>query len=255
MIPFPKRPSFFWYLTEPGRALTEFGLTYPYSNFNVNAKKGDGHPVLVIPGFMGSKSSTNMLRGFVEKLGYKVYDWGLGRNLGNVEDIDRLVVRVEEITDYHKVPVSIIGWSLGGVFARQIAKEKPALIRQVITLGSPFRNVIEANNATWLYTTLFGSQKVKDLDYSLLNTFPAPAPVPTTAIYTKEDGIVPWEACMEMHEDDLHQNIQVRGSHCGLGMNSCVFMVIEDRLKYSMQNWQLFKPQGLTNNKLFFPSI
>ncbi|MEZ4903847.1 MAG: hypothetical protein R2822_19895 [Spirosomataceae bacterium] len=184
-----------------------------------------------------------------------MYDWGLGRNLGKVEDIDRLLLRVEEIAMYHKSPVSLIGWSLGGVFARQIAKQKPELIRQVITLGSPFRNVIDANNATWLYTTLFGSQKVKDLDYSLLNTFPFPAPVPTTALYTKEDGIVPWEACMEMQEDDLHQNIQVRGSHCGLGMNSSVFMVIEDRLRYSINDWEHFKPKGVLKSKLFYPSL
>ena len=255
MIPLPKRPSFLWYLTEPARALTEFGLSYSYANLNPSSKRGDGHPVLVIPGFMGNKSSTTMLRNYVGSLGYSVYDWGLGRNLGKVEDIDLLLSRVEEISTYHKTPVSIIGWSLGGVFARQIAKENPVLVRQVITLGSPFRNVIESNNATWLYTTLFGDQKVKDLDHSLLHNFALPAPLPTTAIYTKEDGIVPWEACMEMEVDDFHQNIQVRGSHCGLGMNSSVFMVIEDRLRYSINNWQHFKPKGLLKSKLLYPSL
>lgn len=251
----PNRPSLFWYVTEPGRALTEFGLSYSYTNLNKQKKSGDGHPVLVIPGFMGSESSTVFLRGFIQKLGYEVYDWGLGRNLGRVEDIDVLVEKVEKISAHHQKPVSLIGWSLGGVFARQVAKQNPALVRQVITLGSPFRNVVASNNATWLYTALFGSQKVKDLNHTVLNTFPTPAPLPTTAVYTKEDGIVPWETCMEMQEDEFHQNIQVRGSHCGLGMNSSVLHIIEDRLKYSMNNWTHFKPQGILKSKLLYPSL
>ncbi|TAE38174.1 MAG: alpha/beta hydrolase [Runella slithyformis] len=248
------RPSLFWYITEPGRALTELGLTYPYNSFHKTEKMGDGHPVMILPGFMGSKSSTGMLRSFVEKLGYNVYDWGLGRNLGKVEYLDLLVMRLEDIyAENNQRPVSLIGWSLGGVFARQLAKQKPHLVRQVITLGSPFQNITADNNATWMYSVLYAGQKVKDLDKSLLQNFPLPAPVPTTAIYTKEDGIVPWQSCIEAHEDRTHQNVQVRGSHFGLGMNASVFHIIKDRLQFTERNWLPFKPKGVFENLVVYP--
>ena len=151
--------------------------------------------------------------------------------------------------------MSLIGWSLGGVFAREIAKARPDLIRQVITLGSPFQNVSDANNVSWIYTLISGGKSVKDNNKALLNNLPLPASVPTTAIYTKEDGIVPWHACMESKEDELHQNIQVRGSHCGLGINTSVFWIIADRLKHKKEDWAHFKPRNAMTELLFYPSL
>lgn len=249
----PQRPSLFWYVTEPGRALTELGLTYAYKNLH-GTHRSDGHPVMILPGFMASKSSTSILREFVGKLGYKEYDWGLGRNLGKVEYLDLLALRIEDIYNEHQQKVSLIGWSLGGVFARQVAKIQSKYVRQVITLGSPFQNIVEANNAAWVYSILYGGQKVKDLDRSLLSDFPLPAPVPTTAIYSKEDGIVPWRMCMETQEGKFHQNIQVRGSHFGLGMNGSVLNIIKDRLQYSEHNWEHFRPSNKLE-KLLYPSL
>lgn len=249
------RPSFFWLISEPGRALTELGVAYSLGSLLTHQPKGDGHPVMILPGFMASKSSTTMLRSFVEKLGYEVYDWGLGRNLGREEYIDLLSATIEEIYSKAGRPVSLVGWSLGGVFARQLAKARPHLTRQVITLGSPFGGITEPNNAAWLYSMISGGKKIKDINYTLLENLPIPAPVPTTAIYSKEDGIVPWQMCMERQETDIHQNIQVRGSHIGLGVNTGVLEIIADRLQYQAHDWQHFKPKNYMKSVLFYPSL
>lgn len=249
-----KRPSLFWLITEAGRAVTELGVTYSYQKLNKNKGGGDGHPVLILPGFMATKSSTSVLRDFVTNSGYTAYDWGLGRNRGKTAYMGLLLERMEELHHQHRQPLSLIGWSLGGVFARQIAKERPEITRQVITLGSPFQDIAQPNNIAWLHTLISGGRTAKDIDQALLNNLPVPAPVPTTAIYSKEDGIVPWRVCMEIEEDALHQNIQVRGSHCGLGVNSSVLRVIADRLQYDKDNWSHFKAKGLIE-ELIYPSL
>ena len=250
----PSRPSLFLAFTEAGRALTELGISYPYQNFRKTKDEGDGHPVMILPGFMTTKTSTTMLRDFIDKSGYTVYDWGMGRNLGKVEYMDALIASVEKMYARHGQKVSLIGWSLGGIFAREIAKARPDLIRQVITLGTPFRDITQPNNISWLYTLISGGKDVRDTDLVILNNLPRPAPVPTTAIYSKEDGIVPWRACLE-DEDALHQNVQVHGSHIGLGVNQSVLWLIADRLKLSKNNWQPFKPQNLVSEWLLYPSF
>jgi len=250
-----KKPSLFWLVTEAHRALFEFGTFFPYKFFKHNEQTGDGHPVLVLPGFMATDVSTAPLRSFLKRLGYTPFGWGAGRNYANAEYLDLLVEKVEDIYLTHRAQVSIIGWSLGGVFAREIAKRKPNLVRQIITLGSPFAGVTEPNNAMWLYEMLTDGRGTEDVDPELLNSLPLPAPVPTTAIYSKEDGVVPWETCMELVEDELHQNIQVRGSHLGLGVNPSVLEIIKDRLQLSEKNWTHFVPSNVVEDKIFYPSI
>ena len=110
------------------------------------------------------------------------------------------------------------------------------IVRQVITLGTPFGGLAEPNNAEWIYRLINGGQKVKNVNSSFLEDLPNPTPVPTTSIYSKEDGIVPWNLCMEAVEDNIHQNIQVRGSHIGMGVNSSVLSIISDRLKLTKEN-------------------
>jgi PGAP1-like protein len=250
----PNRPSLFLAFTEAGRALTELGIAYPIQNFRKTKDEGDGHPVMILPGFMATKTSTGLLREFIQKSGYTVYDWGLGRNLGKVEYMDALLASIDKIYAQHQQKVSLIGWSLGGIFAREIAKARPHLIRQVITMGTPFRDITEPNNISWLYKLISGGKEVKDTDLVILNNLPIAPPVPTTAIYSKEDGIVPWRTCLE-DEDALHQNVQVHGSHCGLGVNQSVFWLISDRLKYAKNNWRPFKPQSLMSELLLYPSF
>ena len=248
------RPSLMWLLSEPGRALIEMGASFPFQKINQKKQIGDGHPVMILPGFLSSQKSTKSLRKFVSNLGYEVFDWGLGRNMGRLEYMELLLERLDEIHIKTGREVSLIGWSLGGVFARQLAKERPLIIRQIITLGSPFAGLSEPNNIAWIYSVLNYGKKVKDVNQTLLEDLPKPAMVPTTAIYSKTDGVVPWKLCMENIEDDFHQNIEVRSSHIGMGVNLAVLAVIEDRLLYDKENWVKFKPRGIMNNRLVFPS-
>lgn len=255
MVNILKRPSILWLLSEPGRAMLELGFTLPISNLLSKQKTGDGHPVMVLPGFMSSARSTKVLRNFIAKLGYDAYDWGLGRNVGKLDFMELLLERIDEIHQKTGQPISLIGWSLGGIFARQIAKERPDIIRQVITLGTPFGGLAEPNNAEWIYRLLNGGQKVKNVNSSFLDDLPNPTPVPTTSIYSKEDGIVPWKLCMEIEEDSTHQNIQVRGSHIGLGVNTSVLTIISDRLKLTKDNWVKFSSPNFFNRKIWYPSL
>jgi len=248
------KPSFLWLATEPHRAFLEYGLSIPYKYWKSRNAEGDGHPVLVLPGFMATDKSTAPLRNHIDCLGYTTYGWEIGRNFGKEEYLEILIQKLKHIHAVHDEQVSLIGWSLGGVFARQLAKALPKAVRQVITLGSPFRNVLQSNNASWMHQLLRGGQDVTAADEKLLEDLPLPAPVPTTAIYTKEDGIVPWEYCLEVEEDEIHQNIQVRGSHIGLGFNASVLEIISDRLKLERKEWTKYEPQSKLEDMLLYPS-
>lgn len=241
-------------LSEPSRALLELGLSVSIRGISKKPKSGNGHPVMVLPGFMSSARSTSFLRKHLANIGYDVYDWGLGRNYGKLEFLDLLLEKLDEIHTKTGEKVSLIGWSLGGIFARQAGKARPEIINQIITLGSPFSGISEPNNIHWLYSLITGGKEVRDIDQEFLEDIPKPAAVPTTAIYSKEDGVVPWEMCLEKDEDAIHQNIQVRGSHIGLGVNMSVISIIENRLKQSPENWKKFKRGGLLNKTIFFPN-
>ena len=248
------RPSLFWLLTEGGRAFAELGFFLPYQKFLAGKGYGDKHPVMVLPGFMASDVSTKPLRKFLTQAGYTAYGWDLGRNTAKVKFLDLLLNKLEGVYEEHGEKISLIGWSLGGVFARQLAKARPALIRQVITLGSPFKGLDQPNNVAWIYNLISNGKRASDIDPVLFENIPLPAPVPTTAIYTKEDGIVPWQLCLE-EEDEIHQNIQVRGSHFGLGVNPAVLEIIADRLLYTQDNWEYFSETNILKDLLFYPSL
>jgi pimeloyl-ACP methyl ester carboxylesterase len=224
-----KKPALFWYLTEGIRATFEllrclvFMAFYRYPN----PPKSDGRPVMVIPGFLGNDLSTRLLRKFIGKLGYTVYGWELGTNLGNLNDLKTLSARVKSLQTQHGEKISLIGWSLGGIYARELAKENPQAVRRIITLGSPFSDLEAPNHARWIFDLI---NKGEQLDAQWSAKIPLPAPVPTTAIYSKQDGIVPWAACMEQMPDAAHQNIEVRGSHFGLPANIAVFQIVKTRL-------------------------
>ena len=246
-----KRPSLALSLTEGVRAMMDLSWYVPYRMFTKRADgQGDGHPVLILPGFMASDFSTIPLRSFIHKMGYKVYGWGEGRNYALADYVDMLTQKVDRIYQKHQEPITIIGWSLGGIYARELAKDNPDIIRQIIVMGSPFKSVNQANNAKWMYDLLRKSKIFTDqIDQQTLDNVPTPANVPTTAIYTKEDGVVPWELCLE-DEDHWHQNIQVRGSHLGLGVNPLVLQIVADRLAYEKANWEYFETSNIVEDIL-----
>ena len=222
-----KKPSWFLNLTEGFRSFFEFLSCLYFLAFYKYTKQGNGQPVMVVPGLLGSDTSTGLLRKFITKLGYIAYGWGLGRNLGNMEDLKLLTKKIEDIHQKHQQKVILIGWSLGGIYVRELAKANPEWIAQIFTLGSPFANLDAPNHAKWVFNLFNDMDKI---DPVLRNQIPNHAAVPTTAIYSKQDGIVPWQACMEQKEDDWHKNIEVSGSHFGFTMNTAVFEIIKKSL-------------------------
>ena len=240
-------PSPIWSLLEPPRALMEMS-TLPLAVMSMGcAPRGDGHPVMVLPGFMASDSSTLTLRNYLTTLGYEVYPWALGRNLGRRGDIEhKMVERVNHIAATHGQKVSLVGWSLGGIFARQIASDIPDAVRQVITLGSPFGSPGRGGTnreISELFEMMSGENFDEEPVEELEEIWAAP-PVPTTAIYSKTDGVAAWQVCIE-EESDLTENIEVYGSHTGLGFNPIVLYAIADRLGQAEGQWKPFDRSGM----------
>jgi pimeloyl-ACP methyl ester carboxylesterase len=239
-----RRPGPQLLLTEAARSSLEFGALGAMLPLLRRASRGDGHGVLVFPGFMASDNSTRTLRWYLRDLGYHAHGWRLGVNIGPTDRIlDGMSTRIESLHEYHEGPVSLIGWSLGGVYAREMARQYPDAVRQVITLGSPFAiEDRETSNAGPLYNMLatFHSPRVDSLREPELERIPVP--VPTTAIYTKGDGIVPWRACVDdpSARPDV-ENVRVIGSHCGLGHNPRALAVIADRLAQPAGGWKPYR--------------
>ncbi len=247
-----KRPSFFLFATEGLRAAMEYGTFYATQPILQKVGDGDGHPVLVLPGFLTNDLSTRPLRRFLDKIGYKSHRWKLGCNFGSPKFVDKCLTRLEEVYKAEGRKVSIIGWSLGGVYAREVARRAPEMVRQVITLGSPFAGIKKKNNVSWIYTILSG-KRVEDLNDEAISQIMEPPPVPSTAIFSKGDGIVSWMDCQELQESPITQNIQVKGSHCGLGFNPSVLLCLADRLSQHENNWQRFEPKWYA--QFFYPRV
>lgn len=225
-----------------GRAMFELASFYATRHLLGMLPHGDGHPVLVLPGFMASDASTRPMRRLLKDLGYDAYGWKLGRNvrvdLQRVHEMERLLLDIHGKTGRK---VSIVGWSLGGVFARELAKLHPDSVRQVITLGSPIHDDRRHTNASRLFEWLNGKEPdvVRHGRFTGLHQAP---PVPTTSVLTKTDGVVHWRGSVQQPDHEQTENIVVRASHCGLGVNPSVMVVLADRLKQSEGEWQPFKP-------------
>lgn len=224
-----KIPSLYLYLTEGIRSFKEWVQSFRFRRKYQPTTKGDGHPILVIPGFLGNDINTIPLRKFLNRIGYNAYPWKLGVNLANFKDIDALEKNVNELYKKHQEKISIVGWSLGGIYARELSKRNPTIVRHVITTGSPFRGIHHPNRVDWLLRLLRGDVE-KEVGIDFLNSIAEPTSVLTTSIYSKKDGAVPWQTCMEAKEDALHKNVEVKSSHIGMPHNKEVLTVIADRL-------------------------
>lgn len=225
------RPHWTLLALEPVRACYELvaGMVSSRSGLPV----GDGHPVVIFPGLAADSLSTRPLRQLCEQLGYATYDWGRGQNTGPEGDpeiwFDQLALDVRALIRPHAGSVSLIGWSLGGIYAREVAKRLGDAARQVITLGTPFAGTADETNAVWLYRLLNGEQP--PAAPSLVRRVARAPAVPTTSIYTRSDGVVAWQACVQPGSNAHVDNIEVNGSHCGLGWNSQVLEIVAHKLK------------------------
>ena len=221
-------PSLFLMLAE-ARGLFELNSSLLLSPLLLRAPKGDGHPVLALPGFLASDLSMAPIRRYLTELGYDTHAWNMGRNLGGVAS-KRAALRdlLKRIHDQTGRKVSLIGWSLGGVYARDLALQMPDMVRAVITLGSPFANDIRATNATRLYEALSG--EAVDDNPEIREAIAGDLPVPATSIYSRADGVVNWRTCL-LRPSDRAENIEVHlASHIGLGVNPAALWAVADRL-------------------------
>jgi pimeloyl-ACP methyl ester carboxylesterase len=236
-------PSKLWLLLE-GRAAGELATTLALRPLLRRLDRGDGHPVLILPGFLASDFSTRPLRGFLRDLGYHAHRWKLGRNLGIRGDLEeRLEARLAEIHERHGRRVSLVGWSLGGVYARFLANRFPKRVRSVITLGSPFAADTKANHSWRLYEWLT-DQRLDEIPEERIDEMRRTPPVPTTSIYSHTDGIAAWRTSVQL-EGPLAESIRVPGSHLGLGFNPLVLYAIADRLAQPEGFWKPFFRSGV----------
>src|SRR6185437_5733461 len=191
--------------------------------------RGDGHPVLALPGFLASDLSMMPLRRYLGELGYDAHAWRMGRNTGGINRIrGALLDRLKEIHGASGRKVSIVGWSLGGVYARDLALRAPEMVRYVITLASPFASDVRATNATWLYEALSGETVGGNPEFE--QAIAGDLPGPATSLYSKSDGIVNWRTCL-LRVSEAAEHIEVHfASHVGIGVNPAALWAIADRL-------------------------
>ena len=238
-----KPPSVTMMMAE-SRSLFELNASLMLSPLLLMAPRGDGHPVLALPGFLASDLSTALLRRYIGLIGYEPHAWDLGRNFGGVYRMRQLLRdRLRFIHEASGRKVSLIGWSLGGVYARDLALHMPESVRSVITLGSPFANDISATSIRKLYETLSG-ELISDAKLEDIQGLAGDLPVPATSIFTKTDGIVHWRTCL-VKENERAENIEIPlASHTGLGVNPAALLAIADRLAQPEGEFKRFKPMG-----------
>jgi hypothetical protein len=230
-------------VSEFPRAIGEwqaFACLLPYL---CSLPRGDGHRVLVLPGFSGDDPSTATLRWFLSERGYRATPWRLGRNLGPTDHIlDGMASLMEDLTgDGDRV--SIVGWSLGGIFARELGRTYPDAVRSIITLGSPFRLTggdRDKTNASDAYEAVAALHSERAAALHVREDDRPAMTVPVTNIFSRSDGVVPWASCIDSRGERC-ENVEVPGSHSGLGHNPVALLVIADRLAQPDGAWARYR--------------
>ena len=238
-------PSAALYLTEPVRGAIDLAISPLTRPVLARARRGDGHGVLVLPGLLASDGSTAPLRSWLRRRGYYVRGWRLGRNLGPSEQVlEGMPEAVRDLSERTGGPVSVIGWSLGGIYARHLALTHPESVRQVITLGSPYG--VAHGHRTHADTTFdrlawLHARPLRVPGRAGLGDRPR---VPSTSFYSRLDGVVGWRACIG-EVSELHQNVEVRCSHLGFGFDAATMYAVADRLATRPDDWHPFAPPTL----------
>jgi hypothetical protein len=234
------RPSIGLFGTEPFRAAMEF-LSHKLT-YKEPSREGDGHPVMIFPGLGSDGRAMAPLREYCQSLGYTALDWGRGFNKGPQGDVEAwladLAEDVREQLAEHPQPATLIGWSLGGIYAREVGKILAPRVRQVITIGTPFNAEADHTNVGWLFRLLSGSPAT--IAPQVSKRLRTPPTVPTTSIYSKTDGVVAWQTCRHDKPPRHVQDIEIAGSHIGMGWNSSALKVVADRLAQPVGGWRPF---------------
>ena len=240
-LPSPMRaPSLALLLAEPMRAMLDALGSHVTAH---PASVGDGHCVIVYPGLGAGSMNTSQLRTFLRHAGFQANDWGGGVNIGHEGDFDDWLdgladnVRAVQARSGGR-KVSLVGWSLGGIFAREIAKRTPDAVRTVITLATPFAALGDATHAGAFYKMLNGDagQIPPHIEARLRDS----PPVPTTSIYSKSDGIVNWRGCIEKRSAGT-ESVEVDASHLGMVNHPDVLRIVANRLAQPEGRWKSLK--------------
>ena len=201
---------------------------------------GDGHPVLIFPGLGADGAAVGPLREHCRRLGHPAFDWGRGCNTGVSGQPDTwlqgLAAEMQALLAPHGQPATVVGWSLGGIYARELARLLPGCVRQVITIGTPFNADQDHSNAGWLLRLLGCGGPALDPRWAA--RLRRPLPVPSTAIYSRSDGVVAWQTCRHARRSRRAEDVEVEGSHMGLPWNRQVLEVLADRLSQPAGRWR-----------------
>jgi pimeloyl-ACP methyl ester carboxylesterase len=239
-------------MTEAPRAGLDFAALLGTWPLLAAARRGDGHPVLVLPGLLAGDPATVLLRGLLRVLGHNVSGWSLGTNRGpNSHVVQELRAELKRLHHDTGRRVSLVGWSLGGLYAQELARASPGSVRGLITLGTPV-----LRRSGWTQNVSRIADRVTDLPgaAALLPrpwAEPGSLRVPSTSVYTRADGIVAWSTC-RYGLRPRRENVEVRGAHLGLPYNPAVLWLLADRLAQREGKWKPFRPPLLLLP--FFPA-
>lgn len=236
-----------------GRSFLEWSTILCIYPFIPKRSKVKNKPVLLIPPYLGNDLSTSFVRKYLKSLGFKTYKWDLGVNMVKSHYIPKLVEKLDEIYVKHQEKVNIVGWSGGGIFAKIIANRYPDKVAQIITIGSPIWGLMNLKTPLINLFEFFRGKTLKKRNEKFLRELEKVPDVPVTCIYTKTDGVVPWKHCMEIqtHRKDIN-NIEVFGSHSGMGANATVLLTVANALISNLQGKEV-KTISTNIESLFFP--
>ncbi len=228
-------PPLFNVLLE-SRAIAEWSAMLWAYPFIPKQKSNNNKPVLLMPPYLGNDRSTTFVRKYLKRVGFKTYKWELGVNMINSKSIPKLVEKLEEIYDKHQEKVSLVGWSGGGIFGKIIANRYPEKVDQLITIGSPVWGLKDMKTPVIKSLEFLRGKKLRERNEKFIKELEHIPEIPITCIYTKTDGLIPWKHCLEAetYRKDI-RNIEVFGSHCGLGANIGVLYALTHALNHDKE--------------------
>jgi hypothetical protein len=221
------------------RSVIEWTSMFGLYHFIPKHKSKKAKPVLLMPPYLGNDNSTTFVRKYLKNVGFKTYKWDLGVNMINSKYLPKLVERLDEIYEKHQEKVSLVGWSGGGIFAKIIANRYPEKVEQLITIGSPVWGVRNMKTPLVNMLEFIRGKSLRERNKKFIQELEEIPTVPITCIYTKTDGLVPWKNCMEAetYRDNI-RNVEVFGSHIGMGANATVLLTVANALNSNLEKDQ-----------------